>query len=156
MSQVNQPEKPSHNQYDNIWEIRTQGYRGRGYPPERWIKEIQKGPPDLPHEEELTKVGRGLIFHDVEDFCRALLFTQIKLPVWKIVVPDLKQPNGAIYYLAENTKGQSYCFRGTYGYAGTGPHESAKIEAILEARGLNLEVRNGDYLLQFFYPQEGS
>ena len=146
-------EKPSHNQYDNIWDIRT---RPPGYPPKEWMEQIQKGPPDLPHLEELTKVGRGLIFNHVDDFCRALLFTQIKLPVWKIVVPDLELVNGAIYYIAENTQGQSYCFRGTYGYSGTGPHEAAKVEAILEARGLNLEVKNGDYLLQFFYPQEGS
>jgi len=145
-------EKPSHNQYDNIWEIRT---RPPGYPSKEWMEGVQKGPPDLPHLEELTKVGRGLIFNHVEDFCRALLFTQIKLPVWKVVIPPLGQGSGAIYYIAENTKGQSYCFRGTYGYCGTGPHEAAKVEAILEARGLNLEVRDGDYLLQFFYEDPG-
>jgi hypothetical protein len=144
-------EKPSHNQYDNIWEIRT---RPPGYPPQDWLRKVQKGPPDLPHEEDLTKVGRGLLFSHVEDFCRALLFTQIKLPVWKIVIPPRDKGSGAIYYIAENTKGQSYCFRGTYGYAESGPHEAAKIEAILEARGLTVALRSGDYLLQFFTEED--
>jgi len=31
-----------------------------------------------------------------------------------------------------------------------------RVSDILEARGLNLEVRNRDYLLQFFYPEEES
>jgi len=38
----------------------------------------------------------------------------------------------------------------TYGYCGTGPQESALIEACFEKIGFSFDVRCGGYLLNFF------
>jgi hypothetical protein len=85
----------------------------------------------------------------------------IKLPIWKILVPDLPPPEkgktGAVYYIVQTIryraggveKLQSLLFRATFGYYGTGPHEAALIEEVFERQHLPLELRSADYLLGF-------
>jgi hypothetical protein len=140
--------KPEHNRYDNIWEIR------RRYPSAELLKEmISKVRVAEISAEDFLQIGRALIFHDVKKFIRGVLQKRmIRLPIWKIVVPRLNGKTGAIYYIAY---GEDYnrIFRGTFGYCGTGPHESALIEAVFEAYELYFEVRDGDYLLGFLYPR---
>lgn len=140
-----QVEKPKHNQYDNIWEIRQSGY-----PSETQIQEVLEKPyfgTDI-SSSEVTKVGKGLVYRHIENFIRSVLCKTIRLPIWKIVIPNINGSSGAIYYIAECNI-YNLIFRGTFGYWGTGPHESALIEAIFEKRGLFFEVRDGDYLLNF-------
>jgi len=83
----------------------------------------------------------------------------IKLPIWKIVVPDLDRTHqGSIYYIVQGER-RNLMFRGTFGYWGTGPHEAAKIEQFFELMFGHsdvsgnivapIEVRSGDYLLSF-------
>jgi hypothetical protein len=140
-------EKPDHNRYDNIWEIRQR------YPSAELLKEAtSKVKAAEISADDFLKIGRALIFHDVKKFIRGVLQKRmIRLPIWKIVVPRLNGKSGAIYYIA---CGEDYnrVFRGTFGYCGTGPHESALIEAAFEAYELYFEVRDGDYLLGFLYP----
>ena len=141
-------EKPKHNKFDNIWEIRQSGY-----PSKEQIADIFEKPYagiDISDPQNVTGIGKGLIYHRVEDFIRTVLQKRsIKLPIWKIVIPLLEGKSGAIYYIV-CCSDYTFCFRGTFGYWGTGPHESALIEAIFEQHGLTFEVRDGDYLLNFF------
>jgi hypothetical protein len=142
-----QVEKPRHNQYDNIWEIRQSGY-----PTTEQIKELLEKPyagTDI-SGSEVQAIGKGLIYRHVEAFIRTVLLKRsIKLPIWKIVIPSLETKSGAIYYIVCCDDG-NFGFRGTFGYWGTGPHESALIETIFEQHKLYFEVRDGDYLLNFF------
>ena len=139
--------KPEHNRYDNIWEIRQR------YPGQELLKEVtSKVQVTEILSEDVLQIGKALVFHDVKKFIRGVLQKRmIRLPIWKIVVPRLSAKTGAIYYIA---CGEDYnrIFRGTFGYCGTGPHESALIEAAFEAYELCFEVRDGDYLLGFLYP----
>jgi len=76
---------------------------------------------------------------------------EVRLPVWKIVCPDLDSPEqGSIYYVVEDVHtALTYAFRATFGYRGTGTHEAALIESILEKWRLYIEVKNADALLDF-------
>jgi len=132
--------KPRHNQHDNIWEIRQDDYPS--------MEQMQEAFNTLTAFREQTKVGGAIIFHDVREFISAVTKQSVRLPIWKIVIPRLEGHTGAIYYVADR-KGANLIFRGTYGYYGTGPHESALIEACFESRGLYFEVRDGDDLLMF-------
>ena len=141
-------EKPKHNCFDNSWEIRQ-----TGYPTKEQIAEIFEKPYvgiDISDSHNVTRIGKGLIYHHVKDFIKTVLLKKsIKLPIWKIVIPSLTVKSGAIYYIV-CCNDYTFVFRGTFGYWGTGPHESALIEEIFEQHGLTFEVRDGDYLLNFF------
>jgi hypothetical protein len=129
-------------EYDNIFEIKRSGY-----PPTELVEEVlRKRPKPYP----VLKLGRGTIYTDAAHFIYSVAHKPISLPLFKIVIPRLKTPNvGAIYYVAES-EGKSFVFRSTYGYGGRGPHESALIETCFERLCLIFEVRDGDYLLNFF------
>ena len=146
-------EKPKHNCFDNIWEIRQ-----TGYPTKEQIAEIFEKAYvgiDISDSHNVTSIENGLIYHHVEDFIRTVLQKRsIKLPVWKIVIPSLEGKSGAIYYIV-CCDDYNFVFRGTFGYWGTGPHESALIETIFEQHDLFFEVRDGDYLLNFFEHTHG-
>ena len=145
-----QVQKPKHNKFDNIWEIRQ-----TGYPSEELFLEATKQVQVIDiSTRDVAQIGGALIFHDVRKFIHSILQKHgVKIPIWKIVIPQLERDNGAIYYIAE-CKDYNRIFRGTYGYGGTGPHESALVEACFEKFGLCFEVRNGDYLINFLYPKE--
>jgi hypothetical protein len=134
--------KPSWNEHDNIFEIKRSGF-----PPAELVEEmLRKKPKPYP----VLKLEKGKIYTDAAHFIYAVTQKPISLPLFKIVIPRLKTPNvGAIYYVAES-EGESLVFRSTYGYWGRGPHESALIETCFETRGFIFEVRDGDYLLNFF------
>jgi hypothetical protein len=135
-----QIKKPKHNEFDNIFEIR------KNYPHiEEKIAEALVG--RLPRPPRT--VGRAMIHVDVESFIRRLRQSNFKLPVWKIVIPDLGQKNGFIYYVIQGVNERNHIFKGTYGYSGTGPHESALVEEVLERMNCMVEIRSGDYLLRF-------
>jgi len=135
-----QVKKPEHNKFDNIFEIR------KDYPHiEEKIAEALVG--RLPRPAR--RVGKALIHDDVESFIRRLRQSNFKLPVWKVVIPDLEQETGAIYYVIQGVSEWNHIFRGTFGYGGTGPHESALVEEVLDRMNCMIEVRNGDYLLGF-------
>jgi hypothetical protein len=143
-----QKTKPKHNEYDNIWEIRQSGY-----PTDEQIKEILEKPyvgTDI-SGSEVQGIGKGLIYRNAESFIQTVIRKKsIHLPVWKILLPGLDDRKvGAVYYIV-NCDDYNFAFRGTYGYWGTGPHESALIEAIFESSKLFFEVRDGDFLLNFF------
>jgi len=143
--EVKKLEKPKHNRFDNIWEIRQ-----TGYPPEHEVDRIFKTKPRF---KRTARLGKARIFDDVHHFIRTVgLYLasgrRVHLPAWKIVVPRLEGATGAIYYIV-NAEPRNLVFRGTFGYYGTGPHESALVEACFERLGLFFEVRDGDYLLSF-------
>jgi len=139
-------EKPKHNRFDNIWEIRQ-----TGYPSERQIEEVLKKKAWF---KRTYKIGKAKMFDSVHHFIYTVARkSKIHLPIWKIVIPRLGRGQsrvGAIYYIVRTEK-EALIFRGTYGYFGTGPHESALIEAAFEKLGFPFEVRDGDYLLSFLY-----
>jgi len=139
-------EKPEHNKYDNIWEIRRE-YFSHGYDPlEEAVKRgklRRKGYPTW------TRLGRTRVYHHVEDFLKAVLHQRrIKLPVYKVLAPmEVRETDvGAIYYFVVCDK-YNLCFRGTYGYGGTGPHESALVEELFDRIGLPVELRSADFII---------
>jgi len=73
----------------------------------------------------------------------------VKLPVFKVVVPC--GPVGANYYIVrgEIVEGREVIvfFRGTYGYSGAGPHQSAFVEKFFKLFRYPIQTRCGDYLL---------
>jgi len=72
----------------------------------------------------------------------------VKLPVFKVVVPC--GSTGANYYIVNGERfGKEVIafFRGTYGYAGTGPHQSAFIEKFFKLFRYPMQTMSGDYLL---------
>lgn len=136
--------KPKHNIHDNIHEIRR-----TGYPNKELLSEVTKRVQGIDvSTDDVKQIGKTLIFYDVKKFIHSVLQKSIRLPIWKIVIPRLDGGSGAIYYVACG-KDHNSIFRGTFGYGGTGPHESALIEAAFESFNLNFEVRDGDYLLGF-------
>lgn len=143
-------EKPKHNLHDNIWEIRQTGYPTK----EQLLEAMKKVQVIDISTDDVTQIGGAYVFRDVEKFIHSVLQKHgVLLPIWKIVIPRLDGATGAIYYIAEIKDGFNHVFRGTYGYGGTGPHESALIEACFECCGLYFEVRDGDYFLNFLYPK---
>jgi len=86
----------------------------------------------------------------------AYMYKSIHVPVWKVVIPKVDkygcvEGQGAIYYIVrgilKNNSKAIVVFRGTYGYHGTGPYESAFVEKGLKFLGMSIEERDGDYLL---------
>jgi len=144
-------QKPEHNRFDNIFEIRqtilSQQVNG-------FLSNLQT---HIINQDRVTEIGGALIYCDVKDFIHATLSSKTKLPIWKIVIQRLDGNTGAIYYISES-ENYNRIFRGTFGYGGTGPHQSAWIESCFEKFNLPFEVRGGDYLLNFCYPKskEGS
>ena len=137
--------KPAHNVYDNIWELRQ-----RGYPSKEQLVEVFTAKADVDLSPgEMTVLGKAVLVRSVEKFLRLVLHKTVSLPIYKCVVPRLNGQGGAIYYVVCCMDDYTYVFRGTFGYDGTGPHESALAEAVFEKVGFQLEVRDGDYLLGF-------
>jgi len=135
--------KPAHNKFDNIYEIRQ-----TGYPTEDLINETLTSTSPF---KRSRRIGKTRIFDDAHHFIHTIVrnFKEgIKMPVWKVVIPRLNDNTGSIYYIVQTQK-VNLIFRGTFGYFGTGPHESALIEAIFEKLNFTIEVRDGDYLLSF-------
>jgi len=84
--------------------------------------------------------------HSPESWLKALLTAGcVMLPLYRVFTPW--GPEGAVYYIFEDSRGYVHVFRGTYGYGGTGPHQSALIEAFVEKLGLPFVNRDGDHLL---------
>lgn len=134
--------KPEHNRYDNIYEIRMEHKYG-----ERALKQFFE---ELRHVESdyfVLRPRKPVFYHkEPESFLKALT-KGFHAPVWKIVIPRLEEPHtGSIYYIAR-TDDAIHVFRGTFGYWGVGPHQSALIEEFLDRLGVPVEVRDGDYLL---------
>lgn len=131
--------KPDHNKYDNIWEI-AQSYGKHALKYIDWNSEPRG---------QIAELAKPIIFLSTgEDFVKALFKLDIiKLPIWKVLIPTPENPcEGAIYYIAE-TEDFTYVFRGTYGYYGSGPHQSAIVEVAIADLKLPVELRGGDYLL---------
>ena len=83
-----------------------------------------------------------------ESWLRALVTAAaVKLPLWRVITPW--GSDGAVYYVFYDEEDRVHVFRGTYGYGGCGPHQSALIEAFIDRYlgGLYFENRDGDYLL---------
>jgi len=135
--------KPEHNQFDNIYELRMKNDYGQ-----RTLAEILEGRrPLLVDEIELRPSKRIVDHRTPESFIgRILRLGRFKHPLWKVVCPRPRGETGAIYYIVDAID-TVHIFRGTYGYMGTGPHQSALIEEFMETHGLRLELRDGDYLL---------
>ena len=138
-------QKPKHNAFDNIWEIRnTRGFETRF---KDFLREVERRPERV--VDEARRITLTYIYYlTPEAWIGALIRRRVQLPIWKILVPDLPGASvGAIYYIFKDSSGMSHVFRGTYGYGGAGPHESAFIEEFLSKTGYTLELRGGDYLL---------
>jgi len=151
---------PAWNLYDNIWDIMktlsTEQWD------QRFVDEIASA---KAMKERATVRGKARIHRTVGSFLNAIRKKPIRLPCWKIVIPHLPSRNlqegmsqlleGSIYYVVNTPEGgtaagTNHLFRGTFGYAGTGPHESALIEWFLtKTRGCYFEIRDGDFLLGF-------
>lgn len=121
--------KPEHNKYDNIFEIRQERQDSLMYKIE---DELRRGDID-----DYFPIKEGIYYYRSLGgfFKRVLLFMTdkgIDLPVLKIVCPHLEWNIGAIYYIVRHDKTRERAvYRGTYGYRGTGCHESACIEEFL-------------------------
>jgi len=74
----------------------------------------------------------------------------LEVPIWKVIIPGIRDGmisyTGANYYIMRSPK-KIVFFRGTYGYGGTGVHQSAFIEKALKMLRLPIDERDGDYLL---------
>ena len=92
-------------------------------------------------------------YHTVWGFLKSVLkMTNFKFPVWKVICPRPDNPKvGAVYYIVKQDLSTSHVFRGTYGYYGTGCHESALIEKMFEMLKFPITVRDGDYLLTLLF-----
>ena len=139
-------EKPKHNAFDNIWEIRkSRGFLTRC---EDFLREVERIPERVVDEARSYMLSY-IYYLTPEAWVRSLINRiSVKLPIWKILIPDVPGASvGAIYYIFKDEKGVAHLFRGTFGYGGCGPHESAMIEEFLERKGYPIELRGGDYLL---------
>lgn len=143
------PPKPQHNKYDNIHEIRMMMPKGT-------VTDVVDSEVRLPKRTE--RIGRAVLYGSVGHFVRDILRRhEMSLPAWKIVLSHLGTPDkGDIFYVAEvklRKDSKEYTpliFRGTFGYLGTGPHESACVEEVFDNMGIPLELRgDGDILLSF-------
>ena len=140
-------EKPKHNQFDNIYEIRNSpGFKARF---RDFLRNVEKMSPERFVDEAHRTTLIYYYYLTPEAWIRSLISrASVSLPIWKILVPDSPSSTvGAIYYIFKDSSGVAHVFRGTYGYGGCGPHESACIEEFLEKSGYPIELRGGDYLL---------
>jgi len=148
-------EIPEYNKYDNIWQIKKEHPE-----PIENIKAYMEG--KTKHGLRITFFKGGSRVKNTYKVRHAPYFIHlvwriakklgIELPIWKAVCPDLDRPDqGSIYYIVhyrtKKGKDRALMFRGTYGYWGTGPHESALIEQFFEHLKWPIEVRGPDYLL---------
>lgn len=141
---------PEWNRYDNIFDvIQSQTSEQLN---NQFQEAIQRGK----GKSRVSRIRRAVVHHSIETFLRAVRSKAMRVPLWKIVIPDLTNPaQGAIYYVVNTPEGgtaagTNHIFRGTFGYWGTGPHEAALIEWFLtKIRRGWFEIRNGDYLLSF-------
>jgi len=143
---------PAWNLYDNIWGIMktlsTEQWN------QRFLDEIAAA---KAMKERATVRGKARIHRTVGSFLNAIRNRPIRLPCWKIIIPHLqgKDQTGSIYYVVNTPEGgtaagTNHIFRGTFGYGGTGPHESALIEwFVTKTRNCFFEIRDGDFLLGF-------
>jgi len=155
---MEQEQKPDWNRLDNIWEI-MQSYHGI----KQFVLEIFER---RRKKVEFRQAGRFRFYRSGEDFVQIIAHLRgIRLPVYKIVIPDIQNLDivgdsyrftpmeGAIYYMVEEpSEGilvrPIHLFRGTFGYGGTGPHESALVEyALTKVRKCCFDVRDADCLL---------
>jgi len=100
------------------------------------------------------RVGRACIFPDPEYFVQQVAkLERIDIPIFAIITPFTLDKNspGAIYWVVQKPDGrdENWLTRTTYGYGGTGPHQSAVILELFERSKTPIEVRTGDYLLGF-------
>jgi len=135
-----QVKKPEHNKFDNIFEIRSKPFGWEDRIAEAMVGRVPRQP---------RRVGNALIHDDVESFVRRIRQGRFLLPVVKILMPELDFNSGSIYYVLRGKDEPNHIFRGTFGYGGTGPHESALVEEVLERMNCMMELRSGDYLLSF-------
>lgn len=142
-----QSEKPKWNRYDNIFEII------RDTPTRVMNENIEDAIKRSLHRGYLY--GKAYIHREPGSFISNMRRGSVLMPVWKIMVPGLDKPSvGAIYYVYQRGKdGETHIFRGTFGYGGTGPHESAMIEYEMTRRHLQIEIRDVDALLGFMEEQ---
>ena len=144
--------KPKHNAFDNIYEIRrTPGFEVRF---EDFLKDVSL---ERLGENARTYMLTYIYYLTPEAWIKSLISkARVSLPIWKILIPDSPSSTiGAIYYIFKDEKGVAHVYRGTYGYGGCGPHESALIEEFLERNGYPIELRGGDYLLNILAWRSG-
>jgi len=137
--------KPEHNKFDNIYELRMRNNYGR-----RRLKEILELCRHRSPTDYWVMASKRWYHGRVESFIYWLFRRPVKnLRVWKVLAPHLDDPRiGAVYYIFEDAvRGTIHCYRATYGYGGSGPHEAAVIEEAIEVRKLFIELRDADYLL---------
>jgi hypothetical protein len=132
--------KPKHNKYDNIFEIRQKIDN-----PAKLIDDLLEKDVTL----RFTRAGKAVIVHDLSDFLKHLVDGMYRIPITKVLIPELDGKSGSIYYVLEKTNNKNYIFRGTYGYAGTGCHESALVEAACDILKIPIELHSGDILIRF-------
>jgi len=136
--------------YDHLNKLR-EGYA------ERELKEILSRPDRFYQKPHRLGIWSRLtrIFPDPEYFVKKVSkLKSFTIPVFAIITPfELgKDSPGAIYWIVLNpnaNNGVRWVTRTTYGYGGTGPHQSAVILEFFEKRGIPIEARTGDYLLRF-------
>ncbi|MCD6593127.1 hypothetical protein J7L00_03485 [Candidatus Bathyarchaeota archaeon] len=140
-------EKPKHNRFDNIWEIR----KSRGFETRfgDFLRDVKMLSLERFKRDVRSNMLTYVYYLTPESWVRSLTSkSSVSLPIWKILIPDVPGASvGAIYYIFKDAMGVAHVFRGTYGYGGSGPHESALIEEFLERNGYPIEFRGGDYLL---------
>ena len=133
-------EKPEHNKQDDIFELRQSIKNWDDKIANILIGSIPRSP---------RVVCRAAIHYDVEAFARRIRYGNFRVPVIKILMPELDLKTSVIYYVLQGTDGVNHIFRGTSGYAGTGASESALVEEMLSRIGYPVELRSGDHLLSF-------
>ncbi len=92
---------------------------------------------------------RRFKFRDEYAFVRYVASLESVQAAYKVVIPR-NVSTGANYYIVHGVDKQGEVvafFRGTYGYAGTGPLQSAFVELAFKMLKIPLEIRDGDYLL---------
>jgi len=109
---------------------------------------------DRPYSKTTRKIGKGRMFYDPIYFVKKVAkLRSFRLPIWAFIAPltPEKSTVGAIYWAVDNPNGRDeiWLTRTTFGYGGTGPHQSAVILEFFEKRGIPIEARTGDYLLRF-------
>lgn len=120
------------------------------YSEEEVLSILRSPPREYTMQEIPVEKIKRIYFAFAEDFIRFVVrLESFKLPVFKVVIPC--GHTGANFYVVEGKtrKGEKVIafFRGTYGYGGEGPHQSALVEKFFEILRVPLEVRCGDYLL---------
>jgi len=106
------------------------------------------------YSKKTRRIGKARIFYDpVYVVKKVAELRSFRLPIWAIITPSTPEEtsHGAIYWVVEspNREDEVWLVRTTYGYAGTGPNQSAIILEFFEKLRAPIEVRSADYLLGF-------